>query len=299
MDTGNNSRLRTLTGLTAALASVGYVARTPETLAVVQALAYAGSGMPAILLEGEPGVGKTALAEAVAAVIGCPLVFAQGHSWLSADDLFTGVHVPSAVAGDAAHVELPGVLLQAARASQAGRVVVLLDEWDKTPDRCDALLLDVLQSGRVPTAPGVHERIRPDRALIFVGANARRELDGALYRRCARVRMAPLPVEQQERLLLERTAALGASPGLVRVAWRAAREVAEAEGNSALSIQEGENLLHGLLTLAEGPAHVQVLLAQWAARRADGERVAASGRGAALARDVWAQLARTPRARVA
>lgn len=301
MLTEAQSRIGTVAGLRQALlAAGGYEATDATLLGVVQALSYDSSaGMPALLLEGEPGVGKTCLAESVAHVLGCRLLICQAHAWMGADDLFAGVHVPSAVAGDAASVELPGVLLRAARATQEGPVVVLLDEWDKAPERVDPLLLDVLQSGRVPTRPGSHERIRPDRVLFFLGANGRRELDGALYRRCARLRLAPLPVETQEQILLRRTADLGASPALVRVAWRAAREVAEAEGNHALSLQEGENLLRGLLRLAENPNHVQALLGQWAARRPDGARVAEGRRGGALARDIWAQLARLPRARVA
>jgi len=291
--------LATLSGLQAALQGVGYEATSSTVLALCQALSFQGAGMPALILEGEPGVGKTYLAESIARVLGCPLLVTQPHAWLGADDLFSGVHVPSAVAGDAAHVEQAGLLLRAARMSREGPVVVLLDEWDKGPDRIDALLLDVLQSGRVPTVPGSHELIQQDNVLLFVGANKNRDLDGALYRRCARVRLAPLPLDRQEQVLLARVADLGASLPLVRVVWRAACQIAEGENNRALSLQEGEQLLRGLLRLAEEPDHVQALLGQWAARTAVGARIAEGKRGAALARDIWAQLARLPRARVA
>jgi MoxR-like ATPase len=283
----------TTSTLTTALRAAGYEPRRPEILALAGALtAPRGAGARCLLVEGPPGAGKSALAEAVATALGVPLVVHQCHAWTDADELFVGVDVAAAVAGDAENVREDGVLAVAARLSQAeppagagASLVLLLDELDKAPERAEALLLDWLQSGRVPVRPGVHLQTRLDRVLVVITSNGVRPLGEALIRRCRRVRMDPLPTAIQERILVERS---GLPARLVQAAWRAAREVAALDGCACLSLQEGVRLL-AELACCESAEDCGWALAGWAGR---GERAQERAPKFPQAPGVWGEVLR-------
>lgn len=255
--------------LTNRLLEIGYVPRRSDVLGLAGLLkAPPLAGAKAILLEGAPGTGKSAFAEAVYNILKgqgrtVELIVYQFHSWSDADELFVGVDVCAAVAGDAEAVRQDGVLAKVARASEKGMVVLLLDEIDKCMQRTEALLLDWLQSGRVPIRPGVQIQTTLQNVLCFITSNAQRELSDALLRRARRLMMQPLPIGQQERLLVART---GFHVGFVRVFWKLAREVAVHEGNDALSLQEGVRGLCEAFDFADDKGDLALVLAGWAAR---------------------------------
>ena len=166
------------------LASKGYFA-SQRLVTVVNATLNipAQSGARAILVEGPPGAGKSQLAQALADIMDAELIVYQLHSWTDADELFVGVDVASAVAGDAKNVRQSGVLSLASSISQTKQVVLLLDEVDKAQERAENLLLDWLQSGRCPVQPGRHVVADFSNLLVILTSNGEREIGAPLRRR--------------------------------------------------------------------------------------------------------------------
>jgi MoxR-like ATPase len=110
------------------LVNVGYSAGREVLLAVLGALNLLSSGQPGILLiTGAPGVGKTFLAESLAKALNANLVYGLLHSWSDDQELFSGIDVASAVAGDAGNVRQPGLLARAAELSQRSLTILCLD----------------------------------------------------------------------------------------------------------------------------------------------------------------------------
>lgn len=220
------------------------------------------------LLLGAPGVGKTRHARIHSETTGGTLVYHLLHSWSDADELFYGINVTAAVSGDAANVKQEGVLAKAARLSLQGLVTLCLDEIDKTSEATENLLLDFLQNGRVPVAPGEQIQANLQNLTVFLTTNDMRPLSDALLRRVRRNFMQPLPVAEQEKIIHERT---NAPKGIVTTAWKAARWNAEAEGNKYLSIDEGIGLVEELLQCSSKQEAEQALVS-WSIRKADGLR---------------------------
>jgi MoxR-like ATPase len=210
--------------LVEALAGTGYVA--DRSLAVV--LHLAGSLELPVLLEGEPGVGKTAVAEALAEATGARLVRLQCYDGLAAHHALyewdyarqllairmaeargavgrDGVGPSGADRGGAADLRaevfapeflLRRPLLEAIDPPDGRPVVLLVDEVDRADEEFEALLLEVLGQFQV-TVPELGTIVAARRPRVVLTANRTRALSDALRRRCL-YHWLPYPTRDRE-----------------------------------------------------------------------------------------------------
>jgi MoxR-like ATPase len=181
--------------LAARLESAGYLA--DEGLATAAFLALR-MGRP-LFLEGEAGVGKTALAQALAEVVGAELIRLQCYEGLdSAQALYDWdfprqlLHLRAAEAAGAVDVDAVErdlydrrflVARPLLRAVETTPAVLLVDEVDRADDEFEAFLLEVLSDFTitVPELGTVRAQTAP---LVVLTSNRTREVHDALKRRC-------------------------------------------------------------------------------------------------------------------
>jgi MoxR-like ATPase len=179
-----------------AMEGVGYLA--DEQMAVACYLSIA-MRRP-LFLEGGAGVGKTAVADALARVLHAPLIRLQCYEGIDAAQALYDWNFPrqllhlraaEAVGADrdagALERELYSTEFLVARpllrALQTSPSVLLIDEVDRADDEFEALLLEMLSEFTVtiPEIGTVHATTPP---VVVVTSNRTREVHDALKRRC-------------------------------------------------------------------------------------------------------------------
>jgi MoxR-like ATPase len=198
------------------------------------------------VLTGAPGTGKTALTAWYAERRGATYLYFLCHPWMTEEDLFNVLDVAALAAGieDKQEGWQPGILRQAAQASQQGMVVLCFDEIDKVSSKVEVLLLDFLQNGRVPLPDHSLLQAQQKNMIVFLTSNATRPLSDALLRRVYRFRMDFLPASVELGLLRQAT---GAPMSLIKAVNRLTNILRADESASKPSLAEQTLLLQCLL----------------------------------------------------
>jgi MoxR-like ATPase len=148
----------------------------------------------AIMLRGPAGVGKTQLTYLVSRWLGAEYVYFQCTYGVDEDALLYK-YIPSEATKSGIKIAL-GPVPRALMMSQKRKVVLVLDEFDKTRPSADALLLDVLQNYRLSLYLDDNETIitgNPDNLIVFLTSNDMREFSEPLLRRLVVITLNPLP----------------------------------------------------------------------------------------------------------
>ena len=154
-----------------------------------------------LLLEGEPGVGKTEIAKVLSAMLDTKLIRLQCYEGI---DVSTAVyewnytrqmlHIRLMEAGAINRQEelkeifgsdflIQRPLLQAIDASNVHAPVLLIDELDRSDEEFEAYLLELLSDFQI-TVPEIGTIEAKEPPIVIITSNRTREIHDALRRRC-------------------------------------------------------------------------------------------------------------------
>ncbi len=190
--------LSSIEGTASALARESYVADIGLSTSLFLALRMG----KALLLEGEPGVGKTEVAKVLSRVFDTPLIRLQCYEGIDVSQAVYEWNYPRQLlelqarrerGGADGHLLTEGIyseafllkrpLLQAIDAANERAPVLLIDELDRADEEFESFLLELLSDFQIsiPELGTLRARHRP---IVIITSNRTRELHDALKRRC-------------------------------------------------------------------------------------------------------------------
>lgn len=278
-----------------ALRQTGYVAS--DMLAAQMALLAGSRPAPAddneeegpiaaMVLDGDPGTGKTFLAESMARVLHADSVYIAAHSGTTPEDLMYQpniVRILRGVAGDREAVRSErdvvryGFIPSVFAISRERPVVAFIDELDKArSETVDDCLLTAFQKGVVQVDGIGTVRAKRSNLLLFLTKNNKRQVSEALMRRCRRW-YCDFPSVELERTVLTGAVRKGRLAKPLVVPAEPVFELPEAVANVLIGIASsmrarGEEVIKKPTTQELFMAGADVMrLARWGALEHAGE----------------------------
>ncbi|MEW5783542.1 MAG: MoxR family ATPase [Bacillota bacterium] len=219
-----------LAGLRKGLTRAGYICDECVVLTVYLALKL----QKPLLIEGEPGVGKTEMGKVLANILNTELIRLQCYEGLDENRALyewnyqrqlLKIQMNRAREGSALQEEdlftteylLERPLLKAIRA--ASETVLLIDEVDKCDPEFEAFLFEVLSDFQVsvPELGTLHAQNIP---VVILTSNSERELSDGLKRRCLYLYLDFPGIEKEVQIIKARVPGIGD-----RLAWEIARVI--------------------------------------------------------------------------
>lgn len=149
----------------------------------------------ALLLEGEPGVGKTEVAKVLSSALNVPLIRLQCYEGIDISQAVYEWNYPRQLLQLQAHQQaadetiyneqflLKRPLLQAIDQANEVAPVLLIDELDRADEEFESFLLELLSDFQI-TIPELGTLRARHRPIVIITSNRTRELHDALKRRC-------------------------------------------------------------------------------------------------------------------
>ena len=219
-----------------------------------------------LLLEGEPGVGKTEVAKVLAATLGTRLIRLQCYEGI---DINTAVyewnytrqmlHIRLMEAGNTNRQEelkeifgrdflIERPLLQAIDSTNSKAPVLLIDELDRSDEEFEAYLLELLSDFQI-TIPEIGTIRAQEPPFVIITSNRTREIHDALRRRCLYYWIDFPTLEKEYSIVLARMP--GVPERLARQVCTFVRELRSTDLYKAPGVAETLDWIGSLLALRQ------------------------------------------------